>query len=160
MTESGPDPATGKSSEIRYSPYYELEQRSDDQAVLARLVITLGGERVPKGYVFTGPFAGDLKAAHRDGIVEWVTEVYFINTSAKPISVTPKQVLDAPATKKQVEILPGQWYITAPIVSLHSNYGTKQKVSFAYEYGGKTYLVDGVAQRLTVEQVSAKYGRH
>jgi hypothetical protein len=68
MIESGPDPSTGKFSETRYSPYYELEQRSDDQTVLARLVITLGGERVPKGHVFTGPFSDDPKAAHETGL--------------------------------------------------------------------------------------------
>ena len=112
MNESGQDPNTGRWSETHYSPYYELEQRSDDRSVLARMVITLGGERVPKDYKFTGPFSEDLAAAHRDGIVEWVWEVYLINTSKVPITVVPKTVMGSPSSNQPLEILPGQWKIT------------------------------------------------
>jgi hypothetical protein len=160
MNESGQDPKTGRWTETHYSPYYELEQRSDDRVVLSRMVITLGGERVPKGYKFTGPFSEDLKAAHRDGIVEWVWEVYLINTSKKPITVTPKTVMDSPSTNQPLEILPGQWKITPPLVGLRSEYGVESPVSFEYEYAGKSYLVEGTAKRMTVEQVEHKYGGH
>ena len=160
MNESGPDPKSGRWSETHYSPYYELEQRSDDHSVLARMVITLGGERVPKGYHFTGPFSDDLAAAHRDGIVEWVWEVYYINTSKVPITVTPKTVMGSPSVDQPFEISPGEWKITPPLVGLHSNYGIESPVSFEYEYAGKSYKVEGKAKRLTVEEVKEKYGRH
>jgi hypothetical protein len=160
MNESGQDPNTGRWTETHYSPYYEFEQRSDDRAVLSRMVITLGGERVPEGHKFTGPFSEDLKTAHRDGIVEWVWEVYLINTSKVPITVTPKTVMGSPSTGQPLEIPPGQWKITPPLVGLHSNYGVESPVSFEYEYAGKTYKVEGTAKRLTVEQVKQKYGGH
>jgi hypothetical protein len=160
MNESGKDPNTGRWSETHYSQYYELEQRSDDRAVLSRMVITLGGERVPEGYKFTGPFADDLKAAHRDGIVEWVWEVYLINTSKAPITVTPRTVMGSPSDNRPLEIPSRKWVITPPIVGLHSNYGVESPVSYEYEYGGKSYKVEGTAKRLTVEQVKQKYGGH
>jgi hypothetical protein len=159
MTESGLDPTTGRRTETHYSPYYELEQRSDDRAVLARMVITLGGERVPTGYKFTGPFSEDLTAAHRDGIVEWVWEVYLINTSKEPITVTPASVMGAPSSNEPVEIAPRRLMITTPIVGLHSNYGVESPVSFEYEYSGKSYKVMGMAKRLTIENVKEKYGQ-
>lgn len=160
MNESGQDPNTGRWTQAHYSPYYEFEQRSDDGSVLARMVITLGGERVPKGYKFTGPFSEDLAAAHRDGIVEWVWEVYLINTSKEPITVTPKSVMGSPSSNASFEILPGQWKITPALVDLDSNYGVESPVHFEYEYAGKSYEVVGVAKRMTVEQIKQKYGRH
>ncbi|MBK6378208.1 MAG: hypothetical protein IPF61_15000 [Xanthomonadales bacterium] len=98
---------TGRWTQTHYSPYYEFEQRSDDGSVLARMVITLGGERVPKGYKFTGPFSEDLAAAHRDGIVEWVWEVYLINTSKELITVTPKSVMGSPSSNASLKFFLG-----------------------------------------------------
>jgi hypothetical protein len=63
--------------------------------------------------------------------------------------------MGSPISGSSLEISPRQWKITFPIVGLHSNYGTQTTVSFAY----KTYLVEGVAKRLTLEQVESKYGR-
>lgn len=161
LIESGTDPKTGKSYEIVYSPYYEFEQRSDDGVVLARLVITLGGERVPKGYEFTGPLSDDLAAARRDGMIESVSEIYFINSSSQTISVMPKKLAvgDERSFDQAIEIPPGARRSTPPLVKLDSNYGTREAISFDYEYGGKSYHVEGTAKRLTVGEVEQKYGR-
>lgn len=158
LVESGSDPKTGRSYEIRYSPYFELEQHSDDGVVLARLVVTLGGERVPKDYKF--PESRDAAADRRDGLVEWVTEIYFINTSKQPITLTPK-VVSAEGRRsfdQHLDIPPRELRITPALVGIGSNYATAAEVSFDYEYAGKTYHVEGKAPRMTVEQVKAKYG--
>ncbi len=54
MVASEPD-EQGKFRETVYSPYYELEHRTDDGVVIARLVITLGKERMPENHKHTGP---------------------------------------------------------------------------------------------------------
>ena len=158
MNATVPDPKTGKWVEIHYSPYYEFEHRSDDQKVIARMVITLGGERVPKGHKFTGTFSEDLDAAHRDGILEWVWEVYFINTSEEKVQVTAKSVMGSSDGAGSFEIDPAKFAITRPIISLSSAYGVESEVSYEYEYLGKSYRIEERAKRLTVEEVKAKYG--
>lgn len=160
MVASGED-SNGKWGRTTFSPYYELEHRSDDGAVLARLVITLGRERMPKDYRFTGPFADDIKAAYRGGLIEWVSEVYFINTSSNPVVVAPRsvQVGGAKRTFTASETIPAKkMFITPPAVSLSSSYGERSLATFVYVYGGKEYIVEGAAVRLTVEQLKAKYG--
>lgn len=158
MNKTVTDPVTGRSVVTRYSPYYEFEQRSDDRAVLARMVITLGDERVPEGHVFDGPFADDLSESRRNGIVPRVWELYLINTSKTAITVTPRSVMGSPSTGGPLQIQPRQREVTSPIVGLHSNYGVEAPVSFEYEYAGTLYTVEGVAKRMTVEQVKEKYG--
>ena len=158
LVESGNDPKTGRSYEIQYSPYFELEQHSDDDVVLARLVVTLGSERVPKDYKF--PESRDASADRRDGLVEWVAEIYFINTSKQPITLTPKAVSakERRSFDQPMDIPPRELRITPALVGIGSNYATATEVSFDYEYAGKTYHVEGKAPRMTVEQVKAKYG--
>ena len=150
----------GVETTTHYSPYMEMEQRSDDKVVLSRLVVSLGSERVPAGYVHEGPFADDLSRSYRDGIIEWVSELYLINTSDSPIEV---ELVSVSADGKSANfgtthIIPaGKWYISPPLIELHSNFGTKTKVEYAYRYLGKLYEVKGMAERLTIEEVEAKY---
>jgi hypothetical protein len=160
MTESKPNPDTGIFEETNYSPYYEFEHRSDDKAVLARVVITLGPERVPPGYQHTGIFSKDLQRSYRDGIVDWVSEIYFINTSKNEISLKPSfiQVGDSTLTLTRNFIIePSKWQITNPLIELHSVYGTESNIEFKYSYKGKDYHVSGVAKRMTTRQINRKY---
>ena len=153
------DPKTLK--QTLYSPCYELESVSDDKILVVCLVITLGPERVPKGYKHTGPFSDDLDKAYREGIVDLVSEIYFVNHSDAPIEVKP---LSLKVLKKKKEfsgvktINPHQWIITDPMIELNSNDGVVVPASFNYEYRGKKYVVDGIARRLTVDEVKMKYG--
>jgi hypothetical protein len=160
MTESKTNPDTGVFEEIEYSPYYEFEHRSDDKTVLARVVITLGPERVPQGYKHKGPFSQDLQRAYRDGIVDWVSEIYFINTSKEKISLSPTFIQvghDKKMLSNSYTIEPSKWYITDPLIALHSVYGVKANVEFKYSYQGKDYHVKGIAKRMSTKQISEKY---
>jgi hypothetical protein len=161
MVASEPD-EQGKFRETVYSPYYELEHRTDDGVVIARLVITLGKERMPENHKHTGPFADDLKAAYRGGLVEWVSEIYFINTSDSPIVVAPKSISVGGAQRAFSEsytIDSDKWAITPPAINLSSAYGQVTEASFVFDYGGKQHVVSGTAKRMTVQEVKAKYGR-
>lgn len=160
MTESKVNPKTGKFESVEYSPYYELEYRTEDNAVLARLVITLGPERVPKGFKYKGRYSEDLNRLYRDGIVEWVSEIYFINTSNDQISLSPihlKVGNDEVYFENEFSIPPSKWKITSPLIELNSVYGTKSNVRFKFNYGGKEHNVVGVAKRMTVFEVNEKY---
>ncbi|MGR8931248.1 MAG: hypothetical protein ACU836_11440 [Gammaproteobacteria bacterium] len=166
---------SGDGVKTMYSPYHELEQRSDDGKVLARAVVTLGEERVPpndpdaeraaKG-IMQAYGVTDLNQIRRDGYIEHVLEVYFINTSNAPIELTAESA-SMEGIKKQfdqtTEIAPHQWFITPPIISfgLNYNYGVIDKVGFTYVYNGKHYKINDKAMRLTVEAVNKKYsGKH
>ena len=160
MTESKSNPETGLFETIEYSPYYEFEFRTEDKSILARLVITLGPERVPHGFKHKGRFANDLQRAYRDGIVDWVSEIYFINTSDSVLRVTPSFIkvgYDEMNFSEELNISPSSWKITKPLVALHSVYGTKSKVEFGFNYNGKEYKVLGEAKRKSVSEISEKY---
>ncbi len=160
MNESKTNPKTGKFETIEYSPYYELEFRTEDRVVLSRLVISLGPERVPPGYQHSGTFAKDLQRSYRDGIVPWVTEIYYINTSDEEISVKPTYVKVGHKTKNfehNYTITPSKWKITEPVIFLTSNYGTQTDVEYKFIYNGKEEHVVGIAKRLTKSEVKAKY---
>ncbi len=153
---------SGQERQVVYSPYMELEHYSDDKAVLARLVISLGPERVPDGYQHSGTFAKDLSRSYRDGIVEWVSELYLINKSEEPIDVELISVTSDGKSKQfgtVFQIEPQKWAISDPVIELDSSYGIRAEVEFSYSYAGKTYDVKGNAERLTVDEVRAKYSR-
>jgi len=160
MTESKTNSDTGVFETVEYSPYYEFEHRSNDDVVLARVVITLGPERVPSGYQHKGPFSQNLQRAYRDGIVDWVSEIYFINTSKDDITLRPIFIQvghDKKIFSNSYTITPSKWHITSPLIALHSVYGIESNVEFKYSYKGKEFHVKGVAKRMSTKQINEKY---
>lgn len=150
------DASSSAGERRRYSPYYELEREFKDKGLLTRLVITLGEERIPSGYVSKN----DILSHCSGGIVPWVSEVYFINTSQRPIAVEPTKLLVGGSSKSfqgPVTIAPGKWFITAPLIEASSNYGVEAQASFEFIVMGEAQKVDGTAKRMTMEEVGAKY---
>lgn len=146
--------ATGERK--RYSPYYELEREFRDKGLLTRLVVTLGEERIPSGYVGKDKVVGQCS----NGIVPWVSEVYFINTSQQPITVEPTKLLVGESSKSfqgSVTIAPGKWFITPPLIGARSNYGVEATASFEFYVRGEAHKVEGTAKRMTIEDVRDKY---
>lgn len=147
-------------TQLLYSPYCEVEHRSDDRKILARAVVTIGLERVPPGHIHKGPFANDLNDAYVNGIVPHVLELYFINTSSAPLTIKVLQCAlgrESQALEQTHEVAPTKWVISPPVITLESNFGTECPVQFSYEYSGKRYDVSEPAKRLTVEEVRRKY---
>lgn len=163
MSVSKTNPTTGEFETINYSPYYELEYRTKDNVILARLVITLGPERVPEGYVHTEHhYASDMSKAYRNGIVDWVSEIYFINTSDAETKVTPiylKVGVDEKDLNGEFSIQPAKWKISEPLIAISSVYGTQSNVEFSFIYNGEEHIVKGVAKRMTVNEIRTKYSR-
>ena len=160
MTDTQVNPTTGKMETTEYSPYYEYEFTTADKNLMARLVITLGPERVPPGYKHTGTFAKNLKSSYRNGIVDWVSEIYFFNLSNSLIEVTPTYVKvgnDSEVFSRTLDIPPSGYKISDPLISLHSVYGTKSEVTFKFEYKGKEHKVEGTAKRMTTNEINSKY---
>jgi len=161
MVSHTPDPSTGKMIETYYSPYYEYEYRSPDKKISCRLVSTLGPERIPPGYQHTGPFASDIPKAYRNGLVEWATEIYFFNKSDSPITIRPIDISACGAKMtfdSDLVIPPKSYKITPPLIEISGSYGTECQFTFRYEYLGDQISVQGIAKRLTVQELKAKYG--
>ncbi|WP_243288827.1 hypothetical protein [Geothrix terrae] len=162
LVATTPDPKTGKMVTTNYGPYYELEGRTPDQKFSYRLVATLGPERIPPGYKHTGPFASDLDQAYRDGMVEWATEIYIFNRTESPITINKIEIkpcfMDRVVLTNEMTVPGKKSVITPPLISIHSNYGTQCEVSFKFDYLGETTTVNGIAKRLTLEELKAKYG--
>ena len=162
ITETKVNPVTGEMESVTYSPYFEYEYRTPDKNLLVRLVVSLGPERVPEEYQHTGVFADDLQRSYRDGIVDWVSEIYFINTSNFDAEVSPTYIKvgnDDKEFSNLFTIASSEWKITEPLITLSSNYGTKVDVEFKFTYKGKEYHIQGIAKRLTTEQIENKYSR-
>jgi len=162
MTQSTPDSETGVLEKIHYSPYYEFEHLTEDGLVLARLVITLGPTRVPEGFQHTGIYAQDLQGAYEEGIIDWVSEIYFINSSESGVVVEPLNIKvgsDRAVLNGTYAIEPSTWKITEPLIALNSAYGTEVGVELKFNYKGQEQRAKGIARRLTVVAMAEKYDR-
>lgn len=164
MVESKPNPETGELEAVHYSPYYEFESHSDDGDLLIRLVITLGLERVLNAEINAENSADELlesrDAFYKDGLVDWVSEIYFINQSESEIQVKAKhiKVEQAGLTLDDVlTIAPFSSRITRSLRSIDSVYGSESAIEFSFIYENKEYTVAGVAKRMTVDAINLKY---
>lgn len=145
-------------AQVLFTPYYELRHHSDDNMLLAQVVVTSGGERVPPGHRHTGPFAGNLIEAYENGIVEQVMEVYFSNRSGASIEVRLRCMAFLDKNFSDIEFpfwVPARGSCVTPgLITLGSNLGTKMQVKISYEYADKRYDVAGVARRLVAEELA------
>ncbi len=145
-----------------YSKYFEFEQSTNDGSVLSRLIVTLGPERVPDGVEVKARHYANLREAYRDGLVEWVSEIYFINNGSSEVQVTPISIQVAGRTLDfgdTLTIPSGERQITAPLIHIGGSFATEVPVEYSYSYGGRRYDVEGVAERLTTKELKSKYGR-
>ncbi|MCP4323101.1 MAG: hypothetical protein GY787_14910 [Alteromonadales bacterium] len=160
MVETNLDPKSGQFHEIEYSPYYEFEQFNSETGLITRLVITLGPERVPEGFRHQGPFSDDLPSLYRDGIIDWVYEIYFINTSKQPIVIDEQELVVGDYQKLfsgATTIQPGKLFITEPLVRLNSNYGTEMGFILEFTSNKLRVEIEGIAKRMTTIEVKNKY---
>ena len=160
MISTATDSESGKMENTNYSPYYEFEYLVEDCAVLVRLLITLGQERLPPEFQNRREYAQEMKELYRDGIIEWVTEVYIFNLLESEIEIQPLYVKVDNSTKpldQRLSISASSFAITAPMVHLHSVYGTQSNVEFTFECNGKTHEVSGIAKRKTVDEINNRY---
>ena len=152
---------TGKMEEIHYSTYCEYEYRIDDKKILVRFVTTFGKERLPEDLGGKSPLLyGSDKQLLRDGLTQWVSEIYFINYTDAPVTIKPVQLTISNETLKFVSALTVEarsHAITPPLIQVQSNYGTEIEVDFSFVIDDKLHEVKGVAQRLTLDEVKAKY---
>ncbi|TEW50151.1 hypothetical protein [Psychromonas algicola] len=164
MVESKPNPETGELEAVHYSPYYEFESYSEDGSMLIRLVITLGLERVVNTKLSSeSSVAGFLESRdefYKDGLVDWVSEIYFINQSESDIQVKATHIKvgqEALALEDELTIAPFTSSITHPLRSINSVYGSESDIEITFIYKNKEYKVAGVAKRMTVDAINLKY---
>ena len=164
MVESKPNPETGELEAVNYSPYYEFESHSEDDALFIRLVITLGLERILNTY--TGAennvtaFIESRDQLYKDGLVDWVSEIYFINQSESEVKVKAtylKVGLATLALEDELTIAPFTSSITHALRSINSVYGSESDIEFTFIYKNKEHKVTGVAKRMTVDAINLKY---
>lgn len=161
MVAQKPNAQTGRMEEIHYSTYSEYEYRVEDKKILVRFVTTFGKERLPANLEGKSALLyGSDKQLLRDGLTQWVSEVYFINYTDSPVTIKPVQLTISSETLKFESVLTIEAHshaITPPLVQVQSNYGTEIEVDFSFIIDEKLHEVKGVAQRLTLDEVRAKY---
>lgn len=154
------DSKPNEPQDLEYSLYYEFEDFNPELGLITRLVITLGPERVPEGFKHDGPFSDDLTTLYNEGIVDWVSEVYFINASNEPITLEPKK-LGVRKFQKQfsdvVTIEPQKWFISEPLIALDSFYEIEADFILEFNCNNLVLKFEDVAKRMTADEIKNKY---
>jgi len=156
MVSSSLNEQTKKMEKTLYSAYAEYEFLTNDKKLFVRFVNTYGPERVPQGE----QISNDL---YKDGLIDWVGELYFINYSDKVLSVKPLKLrmMDKfVAFEEEYNIEPNAYTVTPPLRMVHSNYGTEFQVEFSFMYNGKLIELKSMAKRLTQDEVKLKYAKN
>lgn len=144
------DPATGKSSQVALSNYFQSKAMIADGMVQAHLIVTLGKERVPKGV--------KLQVSRLQKRIEEVTEIYFTNKGSVPVHLSNIKLVGEIQTQqilpKVFTIAPGQWVKSEAIVSTTSVYRAEYNTVLFYDYLGKQHQVPLPQIRTPVNQLS------
>lgn len=144
------DPATGKSSQVALSNYFQSKAMLADGTVQAHLIVTLGKERVPKGV--------KVQVSRLQERIEEVTEIYFTNKGSVPVQLSNMKLVGEIQTQeilpKAITLAPGQWVKSEAIVSTASIYRAEYDTVLFYEYLGKQHQVPLPQIRTPVDQLS------
>ena len=129
------DPVTGEPNRVELSEYFQSKALIANEKLLAHLIVTLGSERVPKGYTFTE------KIDRFQDQIEEVTEIYFTNNSSEPIEISNVYLQNNSQRQdilpQTMTIPPGKWVKTEPIVEVTSVYRPNIESVLCYTYMGK-----------------------
>ncbi|EKE70632.1 hypothetical protein [Gallaecimonas xiamenensis] len=152
---------TGDTTVI-YSPYFEFEHFVAEQGAVLRLVISLGPERVPKDSPLNGAEQqAQLNELLADGFLEFVAELVVLNLGEAPLEAELGELqvdyfrdnLDSAFT-----IAPGSCAYSPPQAYVALAYATELNASITLSLNGQPLVLQGKAQRLTVEELHSKYG--
>ena len=137
VSETTWDPVTGKRTTVRLSEYFESKNMIAGGNLQAHLIVTLGRERVPKGYKL------EKKINRFASEIEEVTEIYFTNKSAQPVTISNMvlraQVLKLDILPSTITVAPGKWVKSDPIVRTTSVYRHDIDSVLHYEYKGEKH---------------------
>ncbi|MBH0055425.1 hypothetical protein I6F65_00450 [Pseudoalteromonas sp. SWXJZ94C] len=154
------DSKSNEPEDVQYSTYYEFEDFNPEFGLITRLVITLGPERVPKGFKHDGPFSDDLQTLYESGIGDWVSEVYFINASNEPMTIETKKLGVRKFQKSfsdVVTIESQKWFISEPLIALDSLYEMEADFTLEFNCNNSPLSFKNVAKRMTVDEIKSKY---
>ena len=134
VTQTTFDPATGRSATVELSEYFESKRMIANEKVRAHLIVTLGKERLPKGYEF------EHEIIRSQDQIEQVTVIYFTNLSKEPVSLS-NMYLQSNSRRREIlpetiTIQPGKWVKSEPIMQITSIYRPNIESVLFYEYGG------------------------
>lgn len=150
----------GKEETVIYTPYFFLDYFVEDQGLLCRTFVTLGDERLSgdnkKNYKQTS------KKLFKNGeLVYAVAETYFYNWSENQINIEPLSFIWKGASDETpfeinnylIQVESQSQNITPPIIQ-YAFYLTKEfKISFSLKINGKPYQIEGIAKRMTREDL-------
>ncbi len=147
-----PDPKTGEFRTIGYTPYFELRETHADEGYRLKLVITMGSERLPEGV---------MPSPDRD-LTDRVTEVYLLNDREQAVDFAPvslslggSDILFISTETRSVE--PRTAVACPPAHDLDINMSAEEDVVFTYRLDGEERVMQGVAQRLSDEDLRRLY---
>ena len=142
---------------VYYSRYFENEKRSVAGQLLVHGVITLGQERLPKGYDFR------RDPRYSDGITTAVLEFYFTNQTDQPLKVAVEsfscRLFGDVAISMPVTISPRGYLKSDPLIAFTSNYVTKAwEYSMVLVIDGHRHPLADKMSRISRDELKVRYG--
>ncbi|MBL4759925.1 MAG: hypothetical protein JKY80_03605 [Mariprofundaceae bacterium] len=150
--------SSGITNKTELSNYFESKVMLPDTQVMAHLIVTLGDERLPKGY--KSPLSGTDRE-YQDQIDE-VEEIYFINKSPENVVIDNITLSffgsTHPFSEGPVTIQPGKFSFikTKPVIGTTSLYRAARKRILKLTVNGKPVQVTMDEVRTPVKRISPK----
>ncbi len=147
----------GGENSFTYGRYFENDRIVVGNAIMVEAIITLGPERLPKGYRPARP------VDYADGEVEAVLEFYFTNLTDKPVELKAENfacTLYPGANGFPVmQLAPKQFAKTAPVIAVSTDFVVEPcDYSMTLVLNGQRFLVHDRLVRLTTDQLKARHG--
>jgi hypothetical protein len=124
---------------------------------MVEAIITLGPERLPKGYQSPRP------VDYADGEVEAVMEFYFTNLTDKPVELKAEsfacELYPGAIQFPVMQIPPKQSVKSVPLIGLSTNFVIEPwSYSMTLGVNGQRFFVHDKMFRLTTDQLKARHG--
>jgi hypothetical protein len=140
-----------------YGRYFENDRIVVGNAIMVEAFITLGPERLPKGYRPTRP------VDYADGEVEAVMEFRFTNLTDKPVELKIEnfgcELYPGAIQFPVMQLPPKQSVKSVPLIGLTTNFIIEPwKYTMTLAVNGQRFLLHDQLIRLTTDQLKARHG--
>jgi hypothetical protein len=140
-----------------YGRYFENDKFVVGNAVVVEAIITLGPERLPKGYRSASP------VNYAEGEVEAVLEFYFTNLTDKPVELKIEnfacELYPGAIRFPVMQLPPKQSVKSEPLIGLSTDFVVEPwKYTMTLVVNGQQFLVHDKLFRLTTDQLKARHG--
>ncbi len=145
---------------VLYSPYFEYETLFADTRLLVKLVITLSNEGIAANV--HAPLTNAAQKAGRRLHIFREATLFLINQGDTPVEITAKFLeIDAESIYKLDDqpalIAAGHYHECEPAMAVDVQEKRFFDFKIVLEYQEQMHEITGVAPRMTVEQIKAKY---